>query len=89
MGHKKQHVPIFASNLGLLEPSRGPAEETSSPVFTGSSSDGKPNQLPITDISAPQQLPVNTPQVIPHFDFSTFNDSLAANILSCVFGMRL
>ena len=26
IGHQKKSVPIFASDLGLLEPTRGPAE---------------------------------------------------------------
>ncbi|XP_041353416.1 serine-aspartate repeat-containing protein F-like isoform X3 [Gigantopelta aegis] len=34
LGHKKQSVPIFASNMGLLEPIRGPVDSKKEPIKT-------------------------------------------------------
>ena len=92
MGHKKQHVPIFASNLGLLEPSRGPSTPEAQPSGAGRL-DSKPNQLPIVDTSKPgagpsgstsknqHTLPANTPQV-RHFVSPPIPHSALASQLS-------
>ncbi|XP_013386982.1 aftiphilin isoform X1 [Lingula anatina] len=64
MGHKKQSMPIFASHLGLLEPSKGPLQPKKIP---------QPVSPLVDTVSSVQQSALTPQETVPpaEFDWST------------------